>query len=110
LIEELPYHQSERTAAQFRCALLKFLQQAAAPAVMVFTEENEDRYGVAELEKQLGRDVLQAPGVEQIHCNPVTDSESLRGTTSPFVACRGGKWDPRLWWDLSALSAAHTAC
>jgi hypothetical protein len=41
------------------------------------TEENEDRYGASGLERLLTRAVLSAPGVKQIHVNPVTDGNLM---------------------------------
>lgn len=74
-MEELPYAASERTARQFHAALSTFLAEAVHPAVMIYTEENEDRYGEASLEGLLTRTVLQSRAVRQIHVNPVTDGE-----------------------------------
>lgn len=39
-------------------------------------EENEDHYGSFGLERLLTRAVLTAPGMKQIHVNPVTDGAS----------------------------------
>jgi hypothetical protein len=73
VMEEVPYHATGRAAAHFQAALTSFLAASVHPAVVIFTEEHEDRAGSGALERLLTRPLLQAKGVRQIHINPATD-------------------------------------
>lgn len=75
VMEEMPYHASGRAPSHFQAALSTFLSESVHPAIVMFTEEHEDRAGAGELEKFLTRGLLQAQGVQQIHVNPVTDGK-----------------------------------
>lgn len=73
VMEEVPYHATGRAAAHFQAALASFLAASVHPAVVIFTEEHEDRAGSGALERLLTRPLLHAKGVRQIHINPATD-------------------------------------
>ena len=77
VMEELPYHENERSGGQFQAALSTLLAHAAHPAIVIFTEEHEDKSGTAQLERLLTKAVLFSPAVQQIHINPVTDGTSV---------------------------------
>ena len=78
VMEEMPYHDSGRAATHFQAALSTFLSESIHPAIIMFTEEHEDRAGAGELERLLTRGFVQAQGVQQIHVNPVTDGRLER--------------------------------
>jgi len=75
VMEEMPYHETGRAATHFQAALSTFLAESVHPAILMFTEEHEDRAGAGELERLLTRGFVQAQGVQQIHVNPVTDGK-----------------------------------
>ncbi|GAB5035278.1 cell cycle checkpoint protein rad17 [Nannochloropsis oceanica] len=91
VMEEMPYHASGRASSHFLAALSTFLSESVHPAIVMFTEEHEDRAGVGELEKFLSRGLLQAQGVQQIHVNPVTDA-NMRRILTRIAAAEGMGW------------------